>query len=349
MYPLANANYRIYNVKECLQMKFKKIFSTILAIVLLLSTTSITAFPLGSSPTGTESKYVFIRYINSGKYIALGSESASNGQEALLMSAQSVRSQGWRFIPLDNDFYAIRCGTNSNYYLSVRSDRKVVLKYISPNASFPEDTQFWIWENSLDGTNSIMPKNNVGDDFFSVLKPSNDETADGTKIVVGDLYDGAEDSELLVFEDTARVTSVWEYNLVDNSGHCDWDAKTKYQDFVIKGASAWNSKVGTTRFRADAWNIIEDVKIVDLDSDPKGEGAFARTYNSGKIEFYTNEMDNFGNDLQRQKTVTHELGHALGLFENNDRGNIMSQGKLSYGISFGRDDIKSYNSVAEKY
>ena len=67
-------------------------------------------------------------------------------------------------------------------------------------------------------------------------------------------------------------------------------------------------------------------------------------------------MELFDSDLQRQKTVMHELGHALGMSHNrtvahpvSERlGNVMQQGALPYGTTISLDDKaaveQAYNS-----
>ncbi len=61
-------------------------------------------------------------------------------------------------------------------------------------------------------------------------------------------------------------------------------------------------------------------------------------------------MDKLESDLQRQKVIMHELGHALGLAEHLPWwGNIMSQGPCAYGTSLSLDDKISYQYASEKY
>jgi hypothetical protein len=54
-------------------------------------------------------------------------------------------------------------------------------------------------------------------------------------------------------------------------------------------------------------------------------------------------------NLARQHTLTHELGHVIGLMHTPDRGNILSSGPLNYGSSFGLDDIKAIADVTPLY
>lgn len=158
-----------------------------------------------------------------------------------------------------------------------------------------------------------------------------------------------------MFESINRSVKIQTWDLVDLGGHCDWDGTTQYMSLFRKATDAWNNYMGTTRFRADTWYTIEDVKISDAYISNSNSKNYAETFPSGKIVFYTKTMNELESDLQRTHTIMHELGHALGLDENRlstdseKLGNIMQQGGLAYGTSLSLDDKASYQSASAKY
>ena len=144
----------------------------------------------------------------------------------------------------------------------------------------------------------------------------------------------------------AFVLNSWD--LVDSGGHLDWDGETSYMDEWYKSVKTWNShKPGV--IRKDRWNIIEDVNIADYCDEDANE--FAYTSAKGKIRFNTAQMDSF-TSAEKQKTITHEIGHALGLYENNGNKNsklsVMEQGRKSV-TKLSADDKAGYDAAYKKY
>lgn len=197
-----------------------------------------------------------------------------------------------------------------------------------------------------------------------VLDAQQAGTANGTKLLSYTCRDTLDTAahQLWVFECDDRLPCADQgWKLVDLTGHCDWDGSSQYMSMVSKAANAWNTYIGDDVLRPDAWNRVQDVYIKDLDSDPEHNDAFGRTYpktyhdgldfsKAGTIELYLDQMENFESNLQRQKVVTHELGHALGLYEfHPDMGNIMCQGSFAYGTSLGLDDKAQFSKVYAKY
>jgi len=134
------------------------------------------------------------------------------------------------------------------------------------------------------------------------------------------------------------------WDLVDSGRHLDWDGSTKYMAEWKRSVRTWNSyKKGV--IRADRWNIIEDVRI--RDKSKKDGCTFASTFSSGSIIFYKDTMDRM-TSKQRQATITHEIGHALGLGHNNKNTSVMRQGYKNFTAL---DDIdkKGYDAAYKKY
>lgn len=132
------------------------------------------------------------------------------------------------------------------------------------------------------------------------------------------------------------------WNLVDIGKHLDYDGNSSYMSYVKKGASKWNSyKSGV--IRADSWKVLEDVYVSDIN---KANGATGVTYSTGKIELNKYYLKNSSSN-EIQNTVTHELGHALGLAHSTS-GNIMYYSQTSR-VSLGSNDKDSYDAAYKKY
>ncbi|MDR2408754.1 MAG: matrixin family metalloprotease [Bacteroidales bacterium] len=133
------------------------------------------------------------------------------------------------------------------------------------------------------------------------------------------------------------------WDLVDSGKHLDWDGSCTYMNEWYAAVKTWNSyKPGV--IRVDTIRIIQDVKIGDY---YENSTVLAYTTAYGNIKF---NLFNFNNmtAAQRQKTMTHEIGHALGLDHVDDGVSIMRQGIISQ-TTLSADDKAGYDAAYAKY
>lgn len=149
---------------------------------------------------------------------------------------------------------------------------------------------------------------------------------------------------LFTMFNTASAYKLLTWNLVDSGKHLDWDGSTNYMTEWNKSIKVWEDyKPGVIR-PDSAW-VIEDVKISDYYEE---SNTMAVTSSAGTIKFNKYHFASMSAG-ERQKTMTHELGHALGLDENNSVPNsIMCQGKRSQTYII-QDDKNGYDAAYQKY
>ena len=136
------------------------------------------------------------------------------------------------------------------------------------------------------------------------------------------------------------------WNLVDSGKHCDWDARSSaYHSYVVTGANTWNAyKAGV--LRPDSASTLEDVRISDVNkSDVRWAGA---TYSNGIIHLNKYYMDSYANN-KRLMVVTHELGHALGLDDNNCSTSNVMYPDVSTVTTLSVNDKASYDAAYARY
>lgn len=127
-----------------------------------------------------------------------------------------------------------------------------------------------------------------------------------------------------------HVLNVWS---VDSGKHLDWSGTMNYMQNFYNGINVWNNyKNGV--IRKDTLLTINDITIKSVNDISGNTVAVTIQTGSGKssssrIEFSTSKMSNL-TDNQRNIACTHELGHALGLDENNNSGkNVIMYNNLS--------------------
>lgn len=341
--------------------KFKCILSCFMTVIILFANSvTFISSALGGNIGDANSGIVYIRNVNSGKYIDVPGGAVANGKEVQLYEGVSSVAQRWNVCKEEKNYYSIRSAIDQRYYLSVQGDKdvngaKIVLKYVPTGSVIPDSALFMIFDLLDYGCALFISKLNFtgsGGNELRVLDAQQAGTANGTKLLHYTMRDTLDLAahQLWVIENDIRLDSVAKWDLVDLSGYCDWDGTTKYMSLFNKAVNAWNGYMGVNRFRPDAWNRIEDIKIRDKDIHKDYPDTCATTNSLGIMTFYTIPMDDLESDLQRQKVVMHELGHALGLDEHWPYwGNIMSQGPYAYGTSLSLDDKISYQYASEKY
>ena len=145
---------------------------------------------------------------------------------------------------------------------------------------------------------------------------------------------------LFLFISSIGVYAWVEYHVnifwcVDSGKHLDWSGSTRYSSYWETGINTWNNHRSGV-IRKDTILTINDATIQDVD-DLSGD-VVAQTHTNyptggGKgtcnIYFSITKM-NICTDIQKTIVCTHEIGHALGLDENNSSVyNVMYQHMLS--------------------
>lgn len=134
-----------------------------------------------------------------------------------------------------------------------------------------------------------------------------------------------------------HILNVWS---VDSGKHLDWSGSTTYSSNFNTGVNTWNNyKSGV--IRRDGILTVNDVTISDV-SDLSGNTVALTTQRysgsggksvSATIQFSTAKMNNLS-DIKRTIVCTHELGHTLGLDENNDNGtSLVMQNNIATNTS----------------
>ena len=134
------------------------------------------------------------------------------------------------------------------------------------------------------------------------------------------------------------------FDLVDSGKHLDWGGSSNYMTQWYDAVNTWNGyKSGV--IRADTWRTIKDVTISDKEA--YNGSTFAITYSSGKIVFFQELMDGM-TATQRQATITHEIGHALGLDHNEKATSVMRQGYKNF-TALDQIDKEGYDAAYRRY
>ncbi|WNY25371.1 hypothetical protein [Methanolapillus millepedarum] len=130
-----------------------------------------------------------------------------------------------------------------------------------------------------------------------------------------------------------------------------WYGSTTYSNEWSAAVSTWNG-MGSVTIKADHLLSQKDLKILDVDSPrPYGytgdwpSAGYSNGSENGTKHIKINTAILYGySSNERTKTLTHELGHALGIKDINIDNNIMRQGRLSQ-TSLGTKDKEVYRCI----
>ena len=93
-----------------------------------------------------------------------------------------------------------------------------------------------------------------------------------------------------------------------------------YIDNFVDGVENWESyEARTGVLREDKWNTVCDLVVSDY-NETSNVNAYCSS--DGKIKFNKYNMKNY-RYLVQSAIATHEIGHALGLDDNDNDGSIM--------------------------
>lgn len=130
--------------------KFKaKCTISCLMIVVIMFANSVTfiSSAYGADIGKANSCMVYIRNVNSGKYIDIQGGTVANGKEVQLYDGVSSAAQRWNVVKESGNYYSIRSAINQRYFLSVKGDKdvngaKIALKYIPSGSVVPDSAKF---------------------------------------------------------------------------------------------------------------------------------------------------------------------------------------------------------------
>lgn len=128
------------------------------------------------------------------------------------------------------------------------------------------------------------------------------------------------------------------WNLVDSGKHLDWDGNSTFTETWALSVSAWNAVHNI--IRPDSWRWIQDVWVTGYYT--ANDNVMGYCTSGGTIAFNGFYFNTMTND-ERQKTQMHEIGHALGLDENNTSLNsIMKQGRRAQ-VTLAMEDVEAFD------
>jgi hypothetical protein len=342
------------------------------------------AMALGASGDGGTGGYVYIRNVKSGMYLTFPSSTVNTTSTLQVSTAANSARQQWRMHhgqKADGSYYVVlHSKLNDNYVISAGDGGYgTKLRLSSYSSSGSTRNQRFDIIHGAGVARIVSHESYYGTGTWRSLQVQDGyattNITSGTDVNQREPYSTADAKahQYWVFEDVVRVSDQLlrigstPVNAVDSGKHSDVDyGATKYGSFVTTAMNDWNTKViSSTLFRPDSLTVIEDVYVRDLPFNPDNANDLALTEvsSNGKatVTFYTQKIDALPSNVQKQHTVTHELGHVLGLHENNlvnptptgqvpkSRGNIMSQGGYSYGSSFSLDDRACYANASTYY
>jgi len=137
---------------------------------------------------------------------------------------------------------------------------------------------------------------------------------------------------------------IWIYDAVDSGYHMDYSETTQYDTELLASIEAWN-ELETVIIRKDTIWTVKDVIISDYTDINSTATANTNASNPDLLAVgLNNAYFPSMSATQRQKTIMHELGHCMGLYDftaTESLDNIMVQGIRSL-TQFGPADLGVY-------
>ncbi|MDR0884379.1 MAG: RICIN domain-containing protein [Oscillospiraceae bacterium] len=336
--------------------------------------------------TGGDNGYVYIRNVKTGMYLTFPDTTVNTSSFLQVRTyygtlANSARQQ-WRphhGTKADGSSYVVfHSKLNDNYVISAGDGgHGTYLRLSAYNSTSTAAQRFDIIHGS--GVARIVSHVSINSGTPRSVQVQDGGTttniASGTPVNQRTPYSTPDTKahQYWVFEDVGerwmslmqiKVLGVTVYlNAVDSGNHCDWEfnqhgSQQEYDPLITKATAAWNAKIGGSAVFRKKSGLVDvdlsfgesnvphedDTELIKINAETK-----ISLLGTATIKLFKPTMATYlPSELQKLHTITHELGHVLGINEINagadskgrpiSRGNIMSQGNLSYGSSFALDD-----------
>lgn len=320
----------------------KPIVSLVLTFCLLFSVSvfKTSAHEINEITSGSD---YYVRNIKSGLYLDVSGGGSADCTNVQIYNSNNSNAQKWQLVYTNDGYYLLRSKINPYNYLGVESNfsnnwSNVCIRNDSGSPK-PSYVKWHLVKNDnsngyWDGTyrlESACSNNSKSLDTYS------GGTASETNVIQ---YEYSGDLNLeWVLESVTVDGGPYDWDFIDSGGHCDITNYSKYGTELGYAMNTWNSyKAGVLRY--DTSSTINDV---DIKNEYKENGELGITDpDADEIRLNTYNLD--ASTVEAQKTITHELGHALGLDDHNDEsGNIMCQG-LRHVITLSHSDKASYDT-----
>lgn len=271
-------------------------------------------------------------------YLGIEGRTKENGRSVIQDSFDDEDSQRWQFNHIGNSLYTISVFENGvSYFLTVSEDstavnQPIVLK--TGNIENITDGMKWRIEPTDNDAYKITPL--TGNANGCVLATSTSTATEGAPIIQGVYVDNnsyrdewliAKSSSILNWHlrETTAQTKVYIQLDEESDKSADWSS------IITQAVSIWNnSGIGVTFEYDDSPPdnaIIVTVIVYSANKDNKGPGRMKPTNTNGAfidsaiIEIFEPKFDEYENKYYaRISVVVHEMGHLLGLGDNNFLG-----------------------------
>lgn len=153
-------------------------------------------------------------------------------------------------------------------------------------------------------------------------------------------------------EATISIIQTEPYDLVDSSGHIDYYASGLSYEKTVKTCIKTWEKYKKGIFQEASKRSGADLVIIEVyGPNVNWDGMTSLTNKTVYLNVAYYNTSYYQNTKKYiQHSITHELGHTLGLNENNNglTDDVMRQGILE-NVKLTKDDKASFDKAAERY